>query len=475
MIIKKIMLSALLFPVLLAGVYKKVPAAEKADLVVFQELESEESRETYEEILTEYTEETGTKIRLETYSSSDYRKELEAAFAEGNEPDVYTGSLADMTKDFNDGQLHNFLYLYDEENVYQPGESWSDKLPAPVKDKMYISNKEIPGYPASFETVRILCNKELFDSAHVEIPQTWAEFLESCKKFMDSGIRPLAFPGSSYGEPAWQWILNSLGNQTAGNLPDFLDVNEREKGYVELNEFCRGLEQGDIDFQKEFLSPYKRFQELAQFLGEDFENMTQDQALEAFEKGEAAMVLTESSSIKEMEAVAEGEFSTEAISVPVIMKDTDENSAEKPVLPYVQPEMIYGINSSLKKEGEKLDMAVDFVQYMTSEKVQSRLSEELYLLPSNQNAAFHKVLEGFRISEDGARIPFFAGMNEKHRKIVWDILKEYISGEIPETEFSEKMQKSYETEEQEIKELKGWNITNNYGMPKTGECTMCAP
>ena len=73
MIIKKIMLSALLFPVLLAGVYKKVPAAEKADLVVFQELESEESRETYEEILTEYTEETGTKIRLETYSSSDYR------------------------------------------------------------------------------------------------------------------------------------------------------------------------------------------------------------------------------------------------------------------------------------------------------------------------------------------------------------------------------------------------------------------
>lgn len=161
MIIKKIMLSALLFPVLLAGVYKEVPAAEKADLVVFQELESEESRETYEEILTEYTEETGTKIRLETYSSSDYRKELEAAFAEGNEPDVYTGSLADMTKDFNDGQLHNFLYLYDEENVYQPGESWSDKLPAPVKDKMYISNKEIPGYPASFETVRILCNKEL--------------------------------------------------------------------------------------------------------------------------------------------------------------------------------------------------------------------------------------------------------------------------------------------------------------------------
>ena len=194
---------------------------------------------------------------------------------------------------------------------------------------MYLSNKEIPGYPSSFETVRILCNKELFDSAHVEIPQTWAEFLESCKKLTDSGITPLAFPGSSYREPAWQWFLNSLGNQTAGNLPDFLDVNEREKGYVELNEFCRGLEQGDIDFQKEFLSPYKRFQELAQFLGEDFENMTQDQALEAFEKGEAAMVLTESSSIKEMEAVAEGEFSTEAISVPVIMKDTDENSAEK--------------------------------------------------------------------------------------------------------------------------------------------------
>lgn len=475
MIIKKIMLSALLFPVLSAGVYKEVPAAEKADLVVFQELESEESRVAYEEILTEYTEKTGVKIQLETYPSSSYREELEAAFAEGNEPDVYTGSLEDMKKDFNSGQLHNFLYLYDEENTYAPGESWSSSLPAPVKDKMYISNKEIPGYPASFETVRILCNKELFDSAHVEIPHTWAEFLESCKKLMDSEIMPLAFPGSSYKEPAWQWLLNSLGNQTTGNLPDFLDVNAREKGYVELNEFCKGIEQGDIDFQKEFLSPYKRFQELAQFLGEDFENMTQAQALEAFEKGEAAMVLTESSSIKEMEAVTEGELSTEAIPVPVVTKETDENASEEAVLCYVQPEMIYGINSSLKKEGEKLEMAVDFVQYMTSDKVQSRLSEELYLLPSNQNALFQKVLEGFRISEGGARLPFFPGMNEKHRGIVWDILKEYISGELPETEFSEKLQKSYETEENEIKELNGWNITNNYGMPKTGECTMCAP
>lgn len=475
MIGKKVMLSALLFPVLSAGVYKEVPAAEKAELVIFQELESEESRETYEEILAEYTEKTGIKIQLETYPSSSYRKELEAAFAEGNEPDVYTGSLEEMTKDFNNGLLHNFLYLYDEENPYAPGESWSSSLPVPVKDKMYISNKEIPGYPASFETVRILCNKELFDSAHVEIPHTWAEFLESCKKLMDSEIMPLAFPGSSYKEPAWQWLLNSLGNQTAGNLPDFLDVNARDKGYVELNEFCKGIEQGDIDFQKEFLSPYKRFQELAQFLGEDFENMTQAQALEAFEKGEAAMVLTESGSIKEMEAVTEGQFSAEAVPVPVVTKETDENASEETVLCYVQPEMIYGINSSLRKEGEKLDMAADFVKYMTSDEVQSRLSEELYLLPSNQNASFQKVLEGFRISEGGARLPFFPGMNEKHREIVWDILKEYISGELPETEFSEKLQKSYETEEKEIKELNGWNITNNYGMPKTGECTMCAP
>lgn len=475
MILKKVMLSALLFSVLSAGVYKEVPAAEKAELVVFQELESEESRETYEEILAEYTEETGTKIQLETYPSSDYRKELEAAFAEGNEPDVYTGSLQDMTKDFNDGRLHNFLYLYDEENPYAPGESWSSSLPAPVKDKMYISNKEIPGYPSSFETVRILCNKELFNSAHVEIPQTWAEFLESCKKLTDSGIAPLAFPGSSYREPAWQWLLNSFGNQTAGSLPDVLDVNKKNKGYVELNEFCKGLEQGTIDFHKEFFSPYERFRELAPFLEKDFENMTQKQALETFQKGEAAMVLAESSSIKDMESVTDGELSIEVIPVPVITKETDENSAEESVLCYVQPEMLYGINSSLKKEGEKLDIAVDFVQYMTSEEVQSRLAKELYVLPSNQNAVLPEVIEGFSISEVGARLPFFSGINEKHTEVVWKLLKEYISGNLSETEFSEQLQKSYETAEKEIKELNGWDITNNYGMAKTGECTMCAP
>ena len=111
MIRRKIMLSALLFPALSAGVYKEVPEAEKENLVVFQELESEESRATYEEILAEYTEETGVEIQLKAYSSSDYRKELEAAVAEGNEPDVYTGSLEDMTEDFNNGAAQFSLSL----------------------------------------------------------------------------------------------------------------------------------------------------------------------------------------------------------------------------------------------------------------------------------------------------------------------------------------------------------------------------
>lgn len=471
---KKIKMSFLLAAALLAGITTEVPAAPKETLVFVQELEGEAYKEVYRQLLSEYTKKTGVKIQWETYSHEEYRNYIQTSFSRGTAPDVYTGSLSEMTEDFKKGWLHNFLYLYDEENSYDPGKPWGEALPVQIKDKMYISNKEIPGYPASSKVVKILCNKELFDSAHVEIPETWAEFLESCQKLSDSGVMPFAFPGSSWEEPAWQWLVNSLGNQTAGILSDNLDVNEKNKGYVELNEFCKGVDEGEVDYKK-MAAPYVRLKEAAPFLLKDTGGLTQEMALEAFAEGKAAMVMAESSSLGEIYSLSGEALSVEAISVPVITKETDENAMEKSVLCGGEPERIYGIRASLKKEEEKFEAAVDFVQYMTSCEVQERLAEDTGLLPSDKAASLPKDLEGFQISEEAGEIPFFSGVSEPHTQKLWEILKEYISGNINEAELEAELKSSCENAVSEIKDLKGWNITNNYGMPTASECTMCEP
>lgn len=452
-----------------------VQAEEMPEGLVFvQELEEDSrAREVYAEILQDYTEHSGVEILWETYPEEEYRQRIEESFEKEGGPDIYTGSLGDMTEDFKNSRLHNFLYLYDEENPYNSQGSWAEGLSDYVKHQMMLSSLEIPGFPATAQVPRILCNAELFEKAGAEIPETWEELLKACQMLSDYGTVPFAFYGESYEEPAWKWLMNSLSGQSAGSLAGLLDVNEKDRGYVELNEFCKGIDKGIIDpGDNKILSSYDRMKELAAFWPEKAFDLKEEEALSMFARGEAAMVPADNHSLETME---EAVFSVKAIPIPVITGETDENAVEKSVHCGGEPEMIYGIRASLKKDGEKFGRAVDFVQYMTSVQVQQRLGEELGILPSDSRAALPEELQGFAVTEEPLINPFFTGVSEEQSRELWEILRGYSVGEFDYAGLTEKLRSSYKDGVAAVRDAKGWSMINNYGIPSAADCTMCEP
>lgn len=447
--------------------------SENIVLTFYQEIADPEEREqdVFSRLIDAYTERKGVKIRWKTFGEETYREEVENAFANGEGPDVYVGELSDMSADFKKGRLHNFLYLYDQKNPYDPGEAWAEGLSDYLADAMHITENEVPGYPSQTSVVRLLCNQSLFEKADAALPQSWADLRETCERLTACGVTPIAFPNASQEEPAWRWLVNSLGNQVNESLKGILDVNEKNRGYVELEELCKGVDKGLVDFESSgFLFPYRCLKELSAYW--DGQSLTQEEALKRFAAGEAAMVLAEEDA---MSLLSEAEFSIEALPFPAVTEETYAGAPGMSVLCQGEPETIYGIRASLKNEKERFEAAVDFVQYMTSREVQELLAKEFGRLPADRKAELPEELSGFAVTEESLSIPFFAGIDDEQRAELWTILNGYISGETKETQLPGKLAESYEGAVSGIMEKKGWSLVNNYGMPTASECTMCDP
>ena len=93
-----------------AGLFTGVNAkADGVKLVFAQDLDTgEKANNVMNEILSEYTEKTGTEIQFESLPSADYRTWLMTQFAADQGPDVYTGIIYDMSSDYQSGYLSNF-------------------------------------------------------------------------------------------------------------------------------------------------------------------------------------------------------------------------------------------------------------------------------------------------------------------------------------------------------------------------------
>lgn len=115
-------LTAMLCAGMTAGLFTGVNAkADGVKLVFAQDLDTgEKANNVMNEILSEYTEKTGTEIQFESLPSADYRTWLMTQFAADQGPDVYTGIIYDMSSDYQSGYLSNFKDLYDQEALMIP-------------------------------------------------------------------------------------------------------------------------------------------------------------------------------------------------------------------------------------------------------------------------------------------------------------------------------------------------------------------
>lgn len=454
--------------------------AASALVFALEEEENNKSEEILKEIITEYQEQTGVEVVLKTFPEEEYRTWIEESFSGGEGPDVYVGSFSEMTQDYKAGWLHNFVYLYDRKSAYDASSGWGAALPDYVLDQMEVYEDEIFGYPTSARVVRIFCNKELFEKAGASVPGTWAELMTACGQLKEAGSVPFAFPLENSEGDSWKWMVNALSQQLNSGLADALD--QVRDGYVELGEMCAGMDKGLADFgSPEFTAVYELLKEFSQYWPENASELDEKQALELFAQGEAAMVLASNEEIGELT----GDFSWEAIPIPVVTQaaESGEAAAGSAVLAEGEPTYIYGIRATLSQEQEKMENAVDFVQYLSSPEIEMRLAKELGRLPlaagaeeaaeSAEPSEAAGNLQDFLVTEEPLRIPFFTGLDERHCETVWQEIRAYLFGDSDEDVLAERMGEAGKEALETIKEEKNWNITNSYGLSK--ECSMCQP
>jgi len=437
---------------------------EEISLVFAQDLGTDEkSNQVIQSILEEYTAKTGVEVRLESLPSADYQTWLTTQFAANRGPDVYSGIIYNMTTDYQNGQLYNFKELYDSESSYDPGKKWGEALPEYINERMYITADDVPGYPTSTSVVRIFCNKDIFAAAGAEIPETWAEFMRACEQIKESGITPFAFPNATIDDLSWLWFSNSVCGQIDHEIVAALDAGGN--GYVELAEICKGMDEGKIDFDNENLqAAFTLMKEFSQYWTSDYNGLDRATAQEMFARGEVAMVQAMSINLEAIDSMIGGAFEYVVIPVPTVTKETNVNAMGKSVILGGQPDTIYGINKSLETDEIKLEAAINFVQYISSPEIQLRLAEEINRIPLSLSTQLPERLEGFVITEEPLRMPFFTGINEKLRNYFHRSGQEYLSDAITLEDFTDTINQSYREVLEEIKTENGWTADNNYGM-----------
>ena len=458
-------LSAMICAGLTAGVFMGVDVkADGVKLVFAQDLDTgEKANNVMNEILNEYTEKTGTEIQFESLPSADYRTWIMTQFAADQGPDVYTGIIYDMSSDYQSGYLSNFKDLYDQESTYDTGKAWKDTLPDYIRERMYITADDVPGYPTATSVVRIFYNKTMLEQVGAEVPETWAEFMDVCQKLKDADIIPFAFPNATIDDLSWLWFNNSVCSQMDAGIVDQLDVSGN--GYVELAEICKGMDEGIIDFTDESLkASFELMKDFSQYWTSDYNGLDQATAVDMFARGEVAMVQAMSTKLESIETTVGDSFEYGVMPVPVITNETYEGALGKSVILGGQPDIIFGINKSLEEDEEKYNAALDFVQYMSSPEIQVRLAEELCRIPLANTVELPEKLSGFKITEEPLRMAWFTGINEKLRNYFHRAGQEYLADSITVDEFAETMNNSYKEVLDEIKAENSWSADNNYGM-----------
>lgn len=187
----------------------------------------------------------GVKIVHETFENESYKTKIKAAVAANELPDIfYTWGGGFSTAFIESGKVLALDDYYTEE--------FQSQLP-----KAALNNATYDGklYGATYTTPvsALFYNKKMFDEYGLKAPQTWEEFMNICRTFIDQGITPL---GVSVKDT---WVLamchDALTLKSAGpektvavvtkqggsyDDPDFLASATKIKELVDMGAFLEG-------------------------------------------------------------------------------------------------------------------------------------------------------------------------------------------------------------------------------------------
>ncbi|MGN0256582.1 MAG: ABC transporter substrate-binding protein [Chordicoccus sp.] len=175
--------------------------------------ESDSFVEGYRKIIDEFNKsnEYGVTIEPEFLSTSDYKTKLATMMASDAEPDIiFTYEL---------GYLGNFVdgnKIVDLQKYFDDDKDWADSFNDGTLDQLTY-NGDIYGVPTAQCMAVMYYNKQIFKDNGIEVPTTYDEYLDACKKLKSAGVTPVALAATS--DDAWlvSQYIQQLSDGLAGS------------------------------------------------------------------------------------------------------------------------------------------------------------------------------------------------------------------------------------------------------------------
>ncbi|WP_077610867.1 ABC transporter substrate-binding protein [Clostridium sp. Marseille-P2415] len=223
----------------------------------------------YKKVIDRFNEQYKGKYycNVVTTNLEEYDTKLNALIAAGQTPDVFICNPGPNLTQYVDSGV-----AADLTDILQNQESgWYQTFTDGIFERITYDGK-IMAVPTNFAAACVFYNTEIFEKAGAEVPKTYDELIDVCKKIKDAGYTPIS---CSAGTP---WCLSMI----AGYLCD------REGGPDNLT----GANAGTLDWTSEsFLDAGNKLKELSQYFQDTAAGDSNDQSTANFYNGDAAMLV----------------------------------------------------------------------------------------------------------------------------------------------------------------------------------------
>jgi len=199
----------------------------------------------YEASVERFNEGSEGKVSLELFQNDPYKQKLRVAMGAGTGPDVFFGWGGGVLKEYVDAGNVEDLTPYLEENP-----EWRDRFIPSVLETVSFDGRTY-GIPLNgMQPVVLFYNKQVFEQAGVEPPETYDDLLSLVETFRGKGITPISLGGASKwpnlmyeqylvdrigGPEVFQAVVD--GEENAWCDPAFVEANTRIQELVEAGAF----------------------------------------------------------------------------------------------------------------------------------------------------------------------------------------------------------------------------------------------
>ena len=270
---KKRLLSVLLSAAMVAGTMAvAVPAyaddTEEITWMFWDDLEATEDlvSKGYKDVIDRFNTEYEGKYHVTpiTTNLEEYDGKLNALIAAGQTPDVYIcnpGPNMDVYVNAGAADLTDILENQEKD--------WYATFTDGIFDRLTYDGK-IMAVPTNFAAACVYYNTELFEKAGVEVPTTYDELIDVCKKLQDAGITPISCSAGT------AWCLSMIASYLCDRSGvDLQAIADHTANWTDDNCIAAG----------------EKLKELSQYFQETAAGDSNDQATANFYNGDAAMLV----------------------------------------------------------------------------------------------------------------------------------------------------------------------------------------